>query len=366
MTPSLGVDIRMLNHTGIGTYLKGICQGFADQARHDLCFYGLSEHDNPWNSVRHANFFSRIYSVEEQAEYPYRLRECRLWHAPHYNVPVYKGKTKLVVTIHDLIHWIFRHDFFSPLQAAYAGFMFRRAVGEADHIIAVSERTKADLIEHMNADAEKISVIYEAVESDLFLPCEEDILERTRKKYHLPESYFLYVGMLKPHKNVAWLIKLYKELRRHGQVESSLVLIGRVDSKYKEVVELLGRLRPEDGIVHLPYVEREELKAILKLSQGLLHPSLYEGFGLTLLEAMAVGTPVIALAAGSVPEVTGKAAYLVNSGSCHEMKDAITRMEKVPELRREHVRLGREQARHFSWEETVEKTLNVYERVLRS
>lgn len=363
-SPSIGLDIRMLHHTGIGTYLKGLCEGFANEESVPFSFYGLAKEDNPWVSIPRRNFFSRIYSVEEQAEYPFRLKECRLWHAPHYNVPLHKGKTKLVVTIHDLIHWIFRKDFFSPLQASYAGFMFRKAVNEADHIIAVSERTQRDLVEHMQADPEKISVIYEAVEENFLSPCDETVLDQVRKKYRLPESFFLYVGMMKAHKNVAWLIKLFKELRAKEKIQSSLVLIGRLDPKYKEAKDLLSQLQPEDGIVSIPYVEREELKALFKLSLALIHPSLYEGFGLTLLEAMAVGTPVIALSSGSIPEVVGNAAYLVTTGSCTEMSDAITRMERVPELRREHIRLGKERVRRFSWKETVKNTLSVYEQVL--
>ncbi len=362
---NIGIDVRMVRNTGIGTYLRGLLEHFkgAEPLKHPIHLFGPADPiTNGAFSVQ--PFRSRIYSINEQIEYPFHLRKCSLWHAPHYNVPVLKGGTKLVVTIHDLIHWIFRKDFFSPLQAAYAGWMLKQASLRSDHIITVSERTKLDLIKYFNADAKKISVIYEGV-SSRFKPVQDAAqLEKMKMKYQLPESYFLYVGLIKPHKNVLTLIRLFKQLRKEGLVKSSLVLIGKKDKHYPPGLEELTHLKTGEGIIYLPFVETEELVLLYNGALALVHPSLYEGFGLTLLEAMACGTPVIACRTSSIPEVAGHAAWLVDPSVPGEMKDAMAEMERTPVLRMEYGKKGIVQAGRFRWDDAAKKTLEVYERVL--
>lgn len=179
----IGLDIRMLQNSGIGTYLRGLLSGFRTLGLDkDLALFGLA-------SPQPDPFTAPIYSIREQFQYPARLRQCRLWHAPHYNVPLWKGKTKLVVTIHDIIHWLFRKQFFSPLQTAYAGFMLGRAVKSADQIIAVSHHTKKDLLEHFHAPEAKITVIHQGVDETYhrLSPGElKPALAKLRAKYKLP------------------------------------------------------------------------------------------------------------------------------------------------------------------------------------
>ncbi len=369
MTHTIGIDARMVSHTGIGTYLRGLFWGFEKTGLSrdwDISLFGKRIDAGRWREFPAHPFFSRIYSIEEQLEYPFRLKRCRLWHSPHYNVPAIKGKTKLVVTIHDLIHWIFRRQFFTPLQAFYAGKMLRRAVRVADHVITVSRKTKEDLIEHFNADPDRISVIYEGVAEGFSELEDKGLIDKVRHKYHLPENFFLYVGTLKPHKNVQWLVRLFKKLKREEKIEAILVLVGKKDKNYPPGFEELAQLRSEGGIIHLPSVESEELVAIYNGALALIHPSLYEGFGLTLLEAMACGTPVIASRAASIPEVAGEAAYLVDSCSEREMAEAIIRMEKVAGLREDLKKKGRLWVRRFRWEDAALQTASVYEKVLEA
>ncbi len=367
MKYTFGIDTRMIKKTGIGTYIRGLLEGLESLnvfPRESVCLFGAPQSHEREGVYLRRSFWSRIYSLEEQAEYLFHLPQCRLWHAPHYNVPFKKGKTKLVVTIHDLIHWIFRKDFFSPLQAFYAETMLRKAVELADHILAVSHKTRDDLIQHFNADPEKITVTYEGV-SDQFAPIEDsEEIERVKSKYHLPKNFFLYVGMLKPHKNVLWLVHLFRELKQEGRVEASLLLIGKKDFKYPTGYEDLSKLKTEKGVVHLPYVEEHDLVALYNAALALIHPSLYEGFGLTLLEAMACGTPVIACRSASVPEVVGDAGYLVDSCAQKEMREAIVRFENFPNLRRDYAQKGRRHAERFRWSTMADQTARVYERVL--
>ena len=234
MKIKLGIDIRMIRHTGIGTYIRELMEALYRQGtlkQMDAAVFGTHAHAAALKGIRRKPFYSRIYSVEEQLEYPLRLSQCEVWHSPHYNIPLVKGNTRLIVTIHDLIHWIFRNEFFNSLQGFYAGAMLRKAITQADHIITVSHRTREDILEYFDADPEKVTVIHEGV-GERFRPLPVAAIETIRKKYRLPERYFLYVGSIKPHKNILMLILAYRRLFAEKKVVSPLVLVGRKDRHY--------------------------------------------------------------------------------------------------------------------------------------
>lgn len=362
----IGIDIRMIWHTGIGTYLRGILSEFlkGETQTHKIgLFYPPQYSEHP--PCRAQMFSSPIYSIREQWEYPRHLRLCKLWHAPHYNVPIWKGKTKVIVTIHDIIHWIFRREFrLTPLQIFYAGRMLTQAVRQSDHILTVSENTKKDLVEHFSADPSKVSVIYEGV-SERFCPdCPKDISLNLEAKYHLPPRFFLYVGMIKPHKNVAWLAELFLELHQKGVLQLPLVIVGKLDPKDHAAGSILRRAVQKGVVLHIPQAGEEELPVLYRKAAALVHPSLYEGFGLTLLEAMACGTPVLAWRVASIPEVAGKAAYLIHCKDFTGFTGALRALETQESLRSELSRKGLEHVQKFLWERTARETLKVYERVL--
>ena len=359
----IGFDARMIRNTGIGTYIRELLGAYRhlENARSlGVTLFGNREAIKECSSFTSKPFYSKIYSISEQLEYPFRLQNCELWHAPHYNIPVFKGRTKLVVTVHDLIHWIFRKDFFNPLQGFYAERMMRHAVESADHIIAVSKKTSDDLIDHFDADPERITVIHESV-SDRFCEVDDRAVQEVRQKYSLPPEFFLYVGSLKPHKNLLPLIRLFKENR---DFRSSLVLVGKKDGRYPSGFEELAQIKTEGKIIHLENISSEDLIKIYNAALGLVHPSLYEGFGLTLLEAMACGCPVIAARAASLPEIAGDGAFLIDPYSPRELADALLRFESAPTLRDDLRRKGKRQLQRFSWAQTAYQTSKVYERVL--
>ena len=354
---SIGLDVRMLQNSGIGTYLRGLLLGFQSLGQDKVpALFGGDQKPFGFNAP--------IYSIQEQLQYPALLGQCRLWHAPHYNVPLWKGKTKLVVTIHDIIHWIFRKQFFTPVQAAYAGFMLRRAVASADHIITVSHHTKKDLIEYFHADPEKITSIPLGMDSGLREMTEGELapaFEKLRVKYSLPEFFFLYVGLMKPHKNVLWLVRIFRKLKAEGKVQAALVLVGKKDKRYPKEQEELETLVSNEDVIHLPSVAYDELQVLYNQALALIHPSLYEGFGLTPLEAMACGTPVITTRAASIPEVVGDAAIQIETETEKPLWDAIIRMEQDPQLRESLRQKGLERAKLFCWKETARQTAEVYE-----
>lgn len=363
----IGLDTRMLYNTGIGNYLKGVIQSWDERSVQAPALTLFGPADN-WTSklkFKTVPFDSKIYSIREQACYLSRVKQCRLWHAPHYNIPFLKPNyVKLVVTVHDLIHWVFKNQFYSKLQQQYVSVMMRRVVQTSDHIIAVSNKTRDDLIQYFKADGKKISVIYEAARP-IFKKIEDaSRIKQARERHGIPEKYFLFVGSLKPHKNILWLTRVFKRLRREGKIRAFLVLAGKKDRVYPAGYEELSRLQDGDGILHRPFIYDDDLVALYNGTLSLVHPSLYEGFGLTLLEAMKCGTPVIASRVASIPEVTGDAAILFDSMDELQLEKALVQMESHETLRSRYIEKGFVQAAKFNWDQTAEQTAEVYERVL--
>lgn len=360
--PAVAIDSRMIRSTGIGTYLRNLLSGLEHKLAEAPVLYGdTSQLSGLSFPVR--KFQAPIYSIKEQLVYPFLLGGCKLWHAPHYNIPVFRPPgTRLVVTIHDLIHWVFKNEYFSKVQNVYAYLMLNAAVSSSDHIITVSEHTKHDLVHMFHAPESKISVIYEAVE-DHFRPTQD--IRDLQVRYGLPNHYFLHVGSLKPHKNIQWLVRAFRKWHAEGKVQTPLVLVGKKDSSYKPELQELAELESDNIVVHIKNVEAtEDLIKIYGGATALIHPSLYEGFGLTLLEAMACGTPVITSPNASIPEVVGESAWMVPSNDSEALLNAVTKLETEPAVRREWSEKGLAHVKQFSWQETAKKTVTVYEKVL--
>ncbi|MFZ5801513.1 MAG: glycosyltransferase family 4 protein [Candidatus Omnitrophota bacterium] len=362
----VGLDVRMFRHTGIGTYLRGLVGGMGTGDRGNglrLGLFGDPGHFGAHSQFPLERFTTKIYSVAEQWRYPGCLRKCRLWHSPHYNIPVLPSKTKLVVTIHDLIHFIFQAELRSPAKAAYARFMLRRAVRRAHHIIAVSRHTRDDCVRLLGADPEKITVIYEAVAGDLY--SRGYGLSGSRKQDGPP--YFLYVGLLKPHKQVHRLLRNFRQLRAEGKIRAELVIVGRKDRAYASEYRELAQLQDgKEGVRYFSHLPDEELLRYYQGALALIHPSRYEGFGLTLLEGMAAHIPVLCSRAASLPEVAGDAALWFSPDSDPEMQAAMVRIERDGALRQELIAKGAERVKQFDWESAAQKTLTVYRKVLES
>lgn len=350
------LDARMINHSGIGTYLQGLVGKFGPHP-----FF----RENRLGLLTSEAFRAPIYSIQEQLEYPFRLARCRLWHAPHYNIPFFKCGTSLVVTVHDLIHWIFRKEFYSVTQAFYAQAFFRRVVQLADRIIAVSKQTKDDLIQYFGATPERVRVIYEGVCEEFFIPPDPTEREQLLKRHGISTPFFLYVGLIKPHKNLKRLVSVFRKLQSERKIQSGLVLVGKKDRHYRCEDKVLQDLHTEDGIWYLPSVgSRQELRGLYASARALIHPSYYEGFGLTVLEAMAAGTPVIASRTASLPEVVGEAGRLIDPYSDQALEAAILELEEDGMLRERLAAKGRERAREFTWEKAAHETVEVYRELL--
>jgi len=232
----------------------------------------------------------------------------------------------------------------------------------ARKVIAVSRWTADHLARILSIPAKRIAVAYNGVELDRFSPqAEPGEREELREALGIVAPYFLYIGTGDPRKNLPWLLSVYAE----AGVEPPLVLAGKIFPSQRPPIEkALDDLRIRDRVRLLGHVLDSMLPKLYRQSVGLLFPSLAEGFGLPVLEAMACGTPVVALAAGAIPEVAGDAAWLVPMGDRDKFVAAIQCLATCSEKRKELRETGIRQAAKFTWEATAEAVLTVYREIL--
>ncbi|HJX37558.1 MAG TPA: glycosyltransferase family 1 protein [Anaerolineae bacterium] len=299
-------------------------------------------------------------SLKEQ----YQLRSLArafsldLLHSPYYIMP-YWQHCPSVVTMYDLIPMIYPQD----LPHRWTAWVFRAAaslaIRRANHTIAISECTKRDLIRLFGASEDKITVTHLAAD-ERFRPLDSQQWKNTVRAYGLPERYILYLGINKPHKNLAFLLQVFKEIR----TEAKLVLAGKEDPRYPQVREEARRLRLGDRVVFLGDIPEHDLPMIYNGAQVFVFPSLYEGFGLPVLEAMACGTPVVCSNSSSFPEIVGDAAVTVDPQDRVGWVTALTELLESEELRAELRTKGLEQANKLNWQKAARETLDVYQSVL--
>jgi glycosyltransferase involved in cell wall biosynthesis len=290
------------------------------------------------------------------------LDGAELFHATeHLLMPL--RHTPGVLTVHDLI---FRRY---PQHHKRLNYWFLNAamplfVRRADHIIAISECTKRDLIELYGTPAEKISVVYEAAAPG-FTPPTPEAIEAVRERYDLPERCLLTVGTIEPRKNLSRLARALARLRRDDP-SLGLVIVGGKGWLYDDFFRTVEELGLSDALTLPGYVPDDDLPAMYGAATLMVVPSLYEGFGLPVLEAMACGAPVACSRAASLPEIGGEAAVYFEPSDLDEMTAVIGGLLRDPDRLRAMREAGLEQAARFSWARAAEETAAVYARVLES
>lgn len=296
----------------------------------------------------------------EQFVLPGLIRRLNLdvFHSPMHVLPVV-CPTRSVVTIHDLTFMLYPETFPS-LQRRYLEFCTRRAVEKADAVIAVSECTRQDIIRLLDGEPERVFTTVEAAD-DSFVPASSEKIEEIRHRYAMGDLSVLYVGTLEPRKNIPTLLSAFDRVRKAIGSDCGLVLAGGKGWLYDEVFRRIEALGLEDSVRLIGYVPKEDLPALYSGATAFVYPSLYEGFGLPPLEAMACGTPVITSNASSLPEVVGDAGIMVDPHSVEELADAILKVLCDADIRQQMISRGLERAKGFSWQETARRTLKVYE-----
>jgi glycosyltransferase involved in cell wall biosynthesis len=282
-----------------------------------------------------------------------------LFHAPHYVLPPLVS-CRSVVTIHDCIHLMFPQYLPGRLAHRYAQTSISLASRRATRVLTVSESSKRDILKFVDIPANKIDVIYNAYDERFAVePREEDVV-RVRERYQLHDEFVLYAGNVKPHKNLERLIEAFQLVRGRGLDHLKLVLIGDDISKYASLRRAVHRHQLHKYVRFLGYLPEETLAVMYRLAGVFVFPSLYEGFGLPPLEAMASGTPVVTSNVSSLPEVAGDAAALVDPYDPRSIADGIYRVLTDDRLRRELRTKGLARARQFSWEASVRRVREIY------
>jgi glycosyltransferase involved in cell wall biosynthesis len=365
----VAIDARKLHDFGIGTYIRNLLKQLARLDR-DTEYVLLTREEDL--SVAHqlgANFRTVLepapnYSVREQIHVPWVLLREKpdVFHAPHYVLPI-GVRAHSVVTIHDCIHLMFPQ--YLPNRAAYtyARLAMWSATRRSDCILTVSQASKRDILHFFAVPPEKIEVIYNAFDERFSREPNEEAVARVRERYQLDKRFVLYVGNIKPHKNLVRLIEAFAALRKGELEDVKLLIIGDEISRLPALRRAVHSLKLHKHVRFLGYQPDDTLAILYRLASVFVFPSLYEGFGLPPLEAMASGTPVVTSNVSSLPEVTGDAAVLVDPYDVTSIEDGMRRVLTDPALAASMRERGLQRAREFSWERSVKRTLEVYQKV---
>jgi glycosyltransferase involved in cell wall biosynthesis len=365
----IGIDARKLHDFGIGTYIRNLLRQLArlDSQNEFVVFCRPDDRDTLatlGENFRPVVERSGNYSIAEQIKIPIAVRRegVTLFHAPHYVLPPLV-RCRSVVTIHDCIHLMFPQYLPNRLALEYARMSIALAARRATRVLTVSESSKRDILRFVDTEPSKIDVIYNAYDDRFGVePREEDVI-RVRERYQLHDEFVLYAGNVKPHKNLARLIESFDIVRKRGLGHLKLVLIGDDISRYSALRRAVHRHQLHKYVRFLGYLPEETLAVMYRLAGVFVFPSLYEGFGLPPLEAMASGTPVVTSNLSSLPEVAGDAAVLVDPYDPNAIADGIYRVLTDEGLRRDLRRRGLARAAQFSWEQSVQRVRDIYQEV---
>lgn len=299
--------------------------------------------------------------VWEQVSLPRLLADQRIdvLHSPHYTMPLRAG-IPVVVTFHDMTFFLYP-EYHTLIKRFFFPMMIRQSAARAAALLAVSESTRKDAIRLLGISPEKISTTLLGFEPQYLHIEDAARLEQTRQKYHLPARFMLHVGTLEPRKNHSNLLKAF-DIIAHSNSDIALVLVGGAGWNARQIARQIKTLRHGDRILRLGYADRDDLPALYRLAEVFVYPSIYEGYGLPVLEAMACGTPTITSTVSSMPEIIGDAGLLVSPDDPAELSAAMARLLGNKTLASELTQKAQIRAREFTWGKTAEQTIKIYER----
>jgi len=355
MRIAIDVQSTLGNKTGIGYYTANLVK----------CLLRIDK-ENEYSLFSNGGGELRTHKriLWEQLHLPIKtsLNRVDLLHSPGFSPPVLKPR-KLICTVHDLIGMIFPQNL-GTVSRFYWSKLLPFAVSKADVIIADSENTKRDIIKYLNVKPEDIKVIYLAVDNSFKVVSDRALLRGVRKKYSIPSEFIFSVGTVEPRKNYDRLVVAFKSLKDKTSLPHSMVIAGKRGWAYDGVREQVDKLGMEEDIIFLDYVDDDDLVMLYNASSLFIMPSLYEGFGLPVLEAMACGVPVVASNVSSIPEVVKDAGILVDpydtDSICDGMLKVLTDSELHETLRAKSIK----RAEGFSWEKTARSVLSEYESLM--
>ncbi|MBU0668384.1 glycosyltransferase family 4 protein [Patescibacteria group bacterium] len=373
---TIGIDCRMYSSrfTGIGRYVYELTRNLfrLDDQNNYVLFFNDPEYDlfdPPNDRIRKVKVNVPHYSLKEQTKFNRILKRSNLdlMHFTHFNAPILYKKPS-IVTIHDLtLSFYPGKKMTSFLHRMGYHIVIKNAVKNAKKIISVSENTKRDLQKLMHIPSEKIEVIYEGVDSNFRPITDETYAMAIKEKLKIDKPYLLYTGVWRSHKNLKNLINAFSILKEEYDYDGYLVITGRKDPVYApDILSQTYSLELHGDIIFTGMVDEMELIALYGGAQVYVFPSLYEGFGLSPLEAMQCGVPVAASRSSCIPEVCGEqSALYFNPNDPANMAETIYSIISDSDLRARLIQSGLARVKNFSWQKMTEETLTLYNQTLK-
>jgi glycosyltransferase involved in cell wall biosynthesis len=376
------IDVRRIGDFGVGTYIRNLVQGLAGLDRENHYWLVAMRPDEPELGGLPPNFQTAVYGRSDtdwvnQFGFYFFLKRLApdLVHLPLNVAPLLMPRP-YVVTIHDMSSLLFSQRW--RMRRNFRLFQFRRGLLRAERVIAVSAATRRDVESLLGIPAQRIRQIYDAPDPRFLhnggfgVPgAPSSGRERILERYQVTYPFILYAGAVRPQKNIPRLIEAFAVLR--GDLENHplykdlrLIIIGDEISKYPSVRQAVIKTRVEEVVRFLGFVPVETLRVFFEAASAFVFPSLYEGFGLPPLEALACGTPVVTSSVSSLPEVVGDAAVLVNPENVFDIARGIREALLDENLRAELILKGYRQARRFSWAQTARQVLEIYQEVAQA
>ena len=358
------IDARMVSNSGIGVYIRN----YTEYILKNNCFaevillgkkIDLNKAFGHFSNWRCHEMNVPIYSIKEQFVLPFLIPQCDIFWSPHYNIPLLPIRAKKrVVTLPDTAHLALSEPFdFGLIKKLYANIVFKAATLLSDVITTISEFSKNEIIKYTGVSPSKVHVILLGINSTLFEKITDEVLLiKTREKYKLPQKFILFVGNIKPHKNLSSLLDAF--LIANSDIETyKLVILGKKEGFITgdgKVFEKINENKVlQEKVIFTGYVAEEDLPTIYNLASLFVFPSIYEGFGFPPLEAMACGCPVVCSNSASLPEVCGESVLYVNPTNASEIAAIIVKVADDEKLKDVLIQKGIIQSKKYVWEQSA-------------
>lgn len=282
--------------------------------------------------------------------------------SPNYTTSPFHSGYKVISVVHDLIPFLYK-KYFASASIKWKLFhsnetIAKMMLGTSEIVVTDSEATRTDLEELLEVNPDKVRVIYPGVDPNFKYVPRANIADFL-KEIGLTKAYTIFVGTLEPRKNIVRIIQAYNQVRESGKYNGMLVLVGKKGWQYKPIFKEIEKSVFKADIKYMSYVQDSFLPALISGADVLIYPSLYEGFGLPILEGMACGTPVITSRLSSMPEVGGEAAFYIDPLSVDEIASGIDRITNDKKVREELIQKGYKQVHKFSWNKTADEVLKL-------
>jgi glycosyltransferase involved in cell wall biosynthesis len=373
----IAIDIRRMYEFGLATYIRNVVRtlGRIDNTNEYYLVGAAARFEQLGDLPENFHFLPLQNTETTFANYlemhkVINAHEVDLIHVPHTFWRPLITRAPYVITVHDLLDYMYRARTNNGMRRMMHQYFTRQVMHHAARIIAVSNFTKRDVARFFDVEPDKIDVIYNALDENFLrghsTPAEQAMI---RGRYQVDSPFLLYAGRISPHKNVARIIEAFSalkgELAKEGAFpDLKLLVIGDEVSKNPDIRRAVIRSGVQHDVRFLGYVSIDVLRIFFDMAKVFVFPSLYEGFGLPPLEAMAHGTPVVASNSSALPEVVGNAALMVNPENVFEISRALLRVLTDQSLRERMKAAGLEQAQRFSWDVSVRRMLELYEQVV--